>query len=101
MTTYKCNDCNGTGTRLEFANVYGGVCFTCNGKGRIKTDKNTTRPVIVEQHTRKTRLNYSLQFYFWSNDLVQVVKVTDEGSEGVRSVTKDQARELWRNPQSF
>jgi hypothetical protein len=101
MTTYKCRDCNGTGTRLEFANVFSGVCFTCNGKGRVKIDENAKRPLLVKQHVRKTPHGFDLHFNFWSNGGVQVVKTTEEGAEGVRSVDTAQARDLWRNPQNF
>ena len=37
-TMEKCTDCNGSGVRLEYANVFNGVCFTCNGKGVIEID---------------------------------------------------------------
>ena len=101
METYKCNDCNGTGVRFEFANVFNGVCFTCNGQGRIKLDINAKRPVVIKQHVLKTEHGFDLNFNFWNTGEIQVIKMTDEGSEGVRSVNIDQARNLWKNPKSF
>lgn len=104
MTTYyKCNACNGTGTRPEFARVYNGVCFTCNGNGRLKTGKQTKQPqpVPAKQYVRKTQYGFELHFLFWGDGEVQVFKETPEDTEGVRWVDTERARDLWRNPQSF
>ena len=101
-TTYKCTDCNGTGKRLEFAGIFNGVCFTCNGKGVLKMDANTTRRVIVKQHSRELRNGTSLDFMFWNSGDVQVVKRDQYGDTlGVRSVTLEQAREIYKQPAQF
>lgn len=37
MTTFPCSRCAGKGTIQAFANVLGGVCFKCRGKGTQAT----------------------------------------------------------------
>ena len=97
----KCTDCNGTGVRLEYANVFNGVCFSCNGKGVIKIDVNTNRVVIVKQHERKLKNEDSLKFLFWSNGNIQVFKQIDGQSVAVRSATLEEARKIYRQPSLF
>lgn len=36
MNTHPCSRCNGFGTIQHHANVLGGVCFKCHGKGTQK-----------------------------------------------------------------
>jgi hypothetical protein len=81
--------------------VYNGVCFTCNGDGRVKIDENAKRLVLVKQHVRKTPHGFDLHFLFWSDGGVQVFKETPEDTEGLRWVDTERARDLWRNPQNF
>ena len=99
--TEKCTDCNGTGVRLEYANVFNGVCFTCNGKGVIEIDANTSRVVIVKQHERKLKNGDSLNFLFWSNGNIQVFKQINGQSVAVRSATLEEARKIYRQPSLF
>ena len=100
--TYKCTDCNGTGKRLEFVGIFNGVCFTCNGSGVLKTDAKASRPVVIKQHSRTLSNGTGLEFLFWNTGLIQVFKRDEYGDTmGVRSVTLEQAREIYKNPAQF
>ena len=98
----KCTYCNGTGVRLEYSNVFNGVCFACNGKGIIKIDVNTKRAVVIKQHTRKLKNGESLEFKFWNNGNIQIFKLDrDREYEGVRCVTLEEARRVYKKPSLF
>ena len=100
--SHKCTDCNGTGKRLEYAGIFNGVCFTCNGSGVLKTDANASRLVIVKQYNRELSNGTSLDFVFWNTGTVQVIKRDEYGdTSGVRSVTLEQAREIYKQPSKF
>ena len=97
----KCTDCNGSGVRLEYANVFNGVCFTCNGKGTIKIGTNARHVVLVKQHTRKLKSDKSLEFLFWSNGNIQVFKQINGQSVAVRNTTLEEARKIYKQPSLF
>lgn len=97
----KCTDCNGSGIRLEYANVFNGVCFTCNGKGNIKMETNARKVVLVKQYTRKLSKGGSLEFLFWNNGSIQVLKQIDGESVAVHSATLEEARKIYKQPSLF
>jgi len=97
-TQYTCHICGGTGHIGIYNHVAGGECFTCNGSGQIFEASLPDEPIVIKQHTRKLA-NGSLEFMFWSDGSVQIIhRDNDDEWLGVRSVTTDEAREIWNKP---
>ena len=96
-----CTVCGGTGHIAIYNHVAGGECFTCNGTGHVTEAKANNKPVVIKKHTRTVTNGY-FEFVFWSNGSVQVVFI-DHNDEccAIRSVTLDEAREIWANPSLF
>lgn len=54
MKTITCPKCSGNGYIAAFAGVAGGVCFKCNGEGRVAyraPRKYTPKKVVVDPNT--------------------------------------------------
>jgi hypothetical protein len=51
--TYLCGKCNGQRKLRGFAHVENGICFACNGSGKVTVKKNDRKPFDWESNRKK------------------------------------------------
>lgn len=59
MKTYTCDRCNGEGRIRSFNHVLGGICFKCQGSGKVDRKPaapkmSKANPAILADNERKT-----------------------------------------------
>lgn len=71
--SYPCPRCDGEGKLTMFAHIEHGICFKCNGSGKV--DKLPTPNILDESCTAIHRLKlmngkqyYIATFYVWADD---------------------------------
>lgn len=89
MTKVKCNNCNGTGRLAHFAHLDNGICYACEGTGKVKPGTtNASRP-IDEIFTRVERMRDMV------NDGLYTDAEVDANSDWARAqLTKGTALEI-------
>ena len=53
QTTEKCWKCNGTGFIKSYVQIYGGVCFECDGKGILVSEEKEYTPEYARKLERR------------------------------------------------